>query len=450
MRSLASHVLMALLALSACTDIDRAFSPAPLPAKALAMPSEAQWWRAFNDPLMNELAGQFFAQNIDIRIAQLRIDEARGLERQQRASWFPAIDANGSAKRSNDGFGQTSPVSILQGGFDATWELDLFGRTGATVDAAEARRVASEASAQEVQQSVLAELLRAIVQWRQEQSRLATSTVLKQAQAEEVRLRTLRHQAGLTDASTLARARAQQLEVAAEIPLAQAGIQNAQAQMERLLGVDDGTLSERLAREPQRDIAVPKAEQLEKLPLQLLAQRPDVRAARAELLAARADLRAAEAALWPRISLTGFFGARDVSAPLPLADNPIWALAANIGVPLLDFGRLRGAIDSADARAEAALLQYENTTRRAAEETRIALTDSIGALAALESQQRSLADRTDALALATERTKRGLRDMTDVTTAQTELDRASLLVIERRRAAALAYIRLQKSLSPGF
>ena len=448
MRKAPHWLLAALLALGGCTDMDRLFNPAATQAAPLKVPEESQWWRAFNDPLMNELAQRLWVQNLDLRIAQQRISEARGLERQQRSGWFPSVDATGSAQRGNDGFGQTGPATILQGGFDATWELDLFGRTSAAVDAAQARRVASEASAQEVQQSVLAELLRSIVQWRQEQARLATSTTLEQAQAEEVELLSVRQQAGLSDASALASARAQQLEIAAEIPLARAGMQGAQAQMERLLGLDDGALSERLQKEPPRELAIPTAQQMDQLPLQALAQRPDVRVARAELVAAQADLREAEAALWPRISLTGFFGARDVNVPLPLAGNPIWSLAGSIGLPLLDFGRLRGAIDSADARANAAMLRYEDTARRAAEETRIALSDSIGSLVALDTQQRSLADRKDALGLAKERNRRGLRDMTDVTTAQTELDRASLLVVERRRAAALAYIRLQKSLSP--
>lgn len=445
------RLLMVLLVLSACTDMDRLFIQESKPASAaMKVPKQAQWWRAFNDPLMDELAQRLWSQNLDLLIAQQRIVEARGLERQLRGSWFPSVDANGSMQRSNNGFGQVKPVSILEGGFDATWELDLFGRIEASVDAARARRVASEAEAQEVQQSVLAELLRTIVQWRQEQARLATSITLEKAQAEEVRLLGIRQQAGLSDASRLTRARAQQLEIGAEIPLARAGMQSAQAQIERLLGLDDDALSERLSREPQRELTVPTVQQINRVPLRLLAQRPDIRVARAELLAAQADLGAAEAALWPRISLTSFFGARDTNAALPLADNPIWSIAGNIGLPLLDFGRLRGAIDSADARTKAALLRYEDATRRAVEETRIALSDSIGSLAALETQQRSLSDRKDALGLAQERMRSGLRDMTDVTTSQTELDRASLLVIERRRAAALAYIRLQKSLSPGF
>lgn len=442
--------LIALLCISACTGADRWFAPAENLTRTVKLTEGQQWWRQFDDPLMNDLTEQLWAENLELQIAQTRIDEARGLLRQQRGGWFPSVDATGSASRANDGFGQVKPASILQGGFDASWELDAFGRMSAGVDAAQARLVAREATALEVQQSVLAELLSSIVRWRQAQERTEVSKALSGTQREEVRLLEVRHKAGLTDASALARARAQLLEISAEIPVAQARMRQAQAQMERLLGLKDGALTERLKATSRHTIAIPRPAQIQQISLESVAERPDMRAARAELLAAQADLKAAEAALWPRISLSGFFGARDVSVALPLADNPIWSLASSITVPLLNFGTLRGAVDTSNARAHSAMLQYENTAQRAVEETRIALEDALGRIEAAQVQQRSLQDRKDAVVLATERNRSGLKDMTEVTTAQAELDRASLLSIDHSVEAALAYVRLQKSLGLGF
>jgi outer membrane protein TolC len=122
------------------------------------------------------------------------------------------------------------------------------------------------------------------------------------------------------------------------------------------------------------------------------------------------------------------------------------ALASGITAPLLNFGRLQGAIDTSDARANAASLSYQNASLTALQETKSALSDYLNGISAADEQKRALDHRKDTVILASERFKRGLTDMTDVTTAQSELNQATLLYIDRKTAAAIAYVRLNKAL----
>jgi outer membrane protein TolC len=130
-----------------------------------------------------------------------------------------------------------------------------------------------------------------------------------------------------------------------------------------------------------------------------------------------------------------------------LSSNPVWSLASSLTAPLINFCRLRSEIDASNARANAALLQYENATNLALQETKTALSDYLNGVNTVKAQEEALINRQEAVRLARIRFDRGLTDMTDLTTAQAELDEATLSLITLQTQTAIAYIRLQKALT---
>jgi outer membrane protein TolC len=218
--------------------------------------------------------------------------------------------------------------------------------------------------------------------------------------------------------------------------------------MERLLGQEPESLAETLKDFAQPALFVPQPLEGLDIPVETIRSRPDIRAAAFNLLAAQADLSEAEANLWPRITLSAFFGVQETSSGLEAvtASNPVWSLASAVTAPLINFGRLRGAVDAADARAQRAVLEYENAVLLALQEARTALSDYLNGVNAVNQQATALKHRQETVALAQERFNRGLTDMTDLTTAQAELDQATIALIDRKAAAAIAFVRLQKAL----
>lgn len=439
------------LLVSGCADIQSYWQAATAPKNDVTViAADNRWWQQFNDPLMDQLADQLLAQNIDIKIAQARVDEARGQVRVASSSWFPQISRIGNAKRGTDQVFLTTPRTIASGGFDATWEIDIFGSTRTRVSSADALEIAASASVEDVQNSVLAELVKTVVEWHQARQVVKETNDLLVAQEDQVKLLNSRAKAGLIDASFKERAQAEYAQTATQLPLSQAALEGAEYKIEKLLGKSSGELHVFLNSQPTKELNVPPADKVLELTIDSIRQRPDVRASKAQMLAAQSNLDAAEADLWPRLTIGGFLGMQANSSQIPSGDNPIWSISSGITSPILNFGRLHGAVDSADARARQAELTYENTTLGALQEAKTALSDYLNGINAVSRQAEALKHRRDAVQLAKKRFLRGLTDMTDLTTAQAELDQATLALINQKAATAIAFIRLQKAMGVAF
>ena len=443
-----SVLLLTLPVLLAGCETIKDFMPVrhPVEQAAPAVMGANRWWKPFNDPMMEQLADQLLAQNIDIKIAQARVDEARGQVRVARSGWFPDIFGSGLANRGDDQLGQSKASSIVKGGLDASWEIDVFGRTRSRFNSAENQEVAAQASVQDVQNFVIAELVKAVIEWHQARQTIKETNDLLVSQRDQVKLLHSRAKAGLIDASFMERAQAEYAQTATQLPLAQASLDAAEYKIEKLLGKSSGELHVFLTTQPSKELSVPQPDKTLDVAIDTIRSRPDIRAAKAQMLAAESNLDAAEADLWPRLTISGFFGAQATSGAVLAADNPIWSLASGVSAPLLNFGRLHGAVDSADARAQQAALAYENATLGALQEAKTALSDYLNGINAVTRQSEALNHRRDAVKLAKKRFVRGLTDMTDLTTAQAELDQATLALISQKAATAIAFIRLQKAM----
>jgi multidrug efflux system outer membrane protein len=158
-------------------------------------------------PVDGYTRGHADRENIDIKIAATRVTEARAIARQAHARYFPELNLTGSSTRGNTQPGSTEAVTISRGGFDAAWEVDLFGSVRADNAAAIARARAANSDAQNIRNTVLTDLLRAIIEWRQATQTARATTALLAAQDEQINLFSIRVAAGLIDNTLVTRAR---------------------------------------------------------------------------------------------------------------------------------------------------------------------------------------------------------------------------------------------------
>jgi NodT family efflux transporter outer membrane factor (OMF) lipoprotein len=346
----------------------------------------AGWWAQFTDAALEPLIERALAQNLDIRAAEARLAETRANERASSANLFPAIDTTLGAQRRSTRSGSNNNTSnlvrgsnvggseLFQAGFDASWELDVFGRLGSRRDAATATRIASESDRDDARLSLIAELLRNYVELRLNQQQKIISEQNATAQQNTVRIIQARYDEGLESQLQLSRAKSVLASTQSEIPRYDALSRAAAYRIDVLLTQDTGTAArELLAQETAAEIPFAEPTLVLETPLDVIRQRPDIRAAQARLLAASALNNAAIADLYPRLSLSGAFGYASSSVgDLFQKSTEIWSVGGNLLYPLFDFGRLRAAADASDARAEQALIAYESTVRTALQEVETA------------------------------------------------------------------------------
>lgn len=408
----------------------------------------APWWEVFKDPLMNHLATQMLDQNLDLKLAKARIEEARALHYIAQSNLLPDLSLQGTATRGNTAIGTLRPQGFMQLGFDATWEADLFGTNQASLSAQSARLQGALFNAVDVKRVVVAELIRNVIVWRQAHQTLCQTQQILTLRGQQIALLQARFQAGLMDARTLTQAQAQRQQTASSLELRKAAVIQTQYSLENLMGMKPESLTSLLSASKNAKLSIPHPKVAFAIPLQAIRRRPDVQVAGAALLAAKAEVQKAEADLWPKLNLGAFFGARDTTSGLGLvtAPNPIWSLSSGLLMPLLNFGRLKQAVKTADARCQQAAIIYKKTVLSALQEAHTALSDYVKAINALAQQQAALKQLQKNVDLAQERHARGLTDRLAVLAAELVREESMLDLIQRQQASALAYVRLKKAL----
>ena len=375
-------VLAAALALAACsTPPVRERPPLPAayyaPAGDAARPADpaalAYWWRQFDDPVLDQLVRESLLANADVRIAVSRVDEARAVFSERRWDLAPHVTAGVEGTRTKqpvEGQGRVETDSY-SAGFDAAWELDLFGRVRRSAEAAHADLQAQRNDLQAMQVTVAAEVARNYFELRGTQKRLDVARRILVSLGETQRLTESRFDLGagsqLEVQSSLARVKA----VEAEVPLLETAEGQSRHRLAVLVGKRPGELDALLA--PREAPAFAKA-----LPIgdttELLRQRPDVRAAERRLAAATARVGVATADLFPRVSLRGFVGFLSGGwGNLFNGDNRAWQVTPSISWAAFDMGSVRARLRASEAQADGVAAQYEKTVLGALEDTENAL-----------------------------------------------------------------------------
>jgi NodT family efflux transporter outer membrane factor (OMF) lipoprotein len=329
---------------------------------------EAAWWTAFHDPVLDALVATAERQNLDVRIAAARVREARALRGGARAELFPQLAASAelAAGRQRAGGDVTTSGQLAA---EVSWEVDVFGRLRGAARAAAAELAASAADRDAVRVSTVAEVARSYIELRlfQQQREIAEKNAA--AQDQTLRIARSRFEQGLTSRLDVARSEAIRAATRSQVAQAEELAESARHRLVLLLA----TTPEELSRTLPAAGAIPQADAVGVLltPRQVIAQRPDVRAAERRLLAAAARREAAVALQWPRLTLAGLIGvgADDLAAG---GASLVWSAGAGLLAPIFDFGRIRAQIDAADARQEQAYLAYERSARAALSEVQTA------------------------------------------------------------------------------
>ncbi len=425
-------------------------------------PAPETWWALLGDKILNDLIKKAVGANLDIRIAKARLRESRAGRNAARAGLFPAIDASGSVitQRQSENSPSTlrlppplpSPSltsDLYEIGFDAAWEIDVFGGVRRSAEAADARLAAVRANRDDVIRIVLAEVALNYIELRGLQRRKAVLERNIRVQQDTLAFTRNRLASGLGAALEVSQARAQLLATEAALPGIDAGIQLRLFQINTLLGEHPG--DRRTALMVHKALpALPDA-LFSDIPSEVLRRRPDVRSAERRLAAEIADIGVATADLFPKFSLLGGIGLASASGgDLFESASRFWRLGPSMRWSLFQGGRIRANIEAQKAQSEASLAQYEKTVLTVLQEVNTALVDHGHERKTAASLKTAMAESQRSVDLSTALYQEGLSDI--LTVLNTE---SRLLTVEDEYARSLtrewtSLIRLYKALGGGW
>jgi NodT family efflux transporter outer membrane factor (OMF) lipoprotein len=468
---------------AAHSAITAADAPAPISSDG---PIEEAWWKAFQDPMLERLEQRVVTQNLDVRTATLQLTASRLEARITAGALWPTLNGNASYEREkasqqgllslfgSAGAGTTpgseasgtfgsgaggapgsiatilsEPLSLWQYGFDASWEIDLWGAARRALQAARATVQASQEDLRGVLIAQRAEVARDYLTLRGVQAQRAIVEATLVADRDTASIVERRVNAGMTPQQDLISAQSEVDYVASQLPAL--GQQEAQLinALSLLLGSPPDTLREELL------AAVPPPATLPQvalgMPSELARRRPDIRGAEAKLQAATAQIGVAVAALYPSITLTGSFGLQALDfAKLGSWSARQYALGPSLTLPLFEGGRLRGTVELRKVQQQQAAIAYQQTVLQAWHD----IANGLNAYAAEQERLRRLtraAQQSDgALGIATERYRSGIDPYLNVLTAQRTLLQYQLEAAQSLPSAQSDLIQLYKALGGGW
>lgn len=383
-----------------------------------------RWWDAFDDPELSSLVARATAANKDLVLATARVAEAQSLYRATRSAEFPSLDSGAGVdyERSsvNALFPGGSDATVWSVGVSASWEVDLFGRVRRSVESSEASFEATDEDRRAVLVAVIAEVAAAYVDVRTIQRRLDVARQNLASQGKIVDLTKIRFEGGIASSLDVAQAESIYANTRTFIPPLEAELARQMNRLSVLLGENPGPLSaEFVAAAP---IPAPPAEMTVSLPVDMVRQRPDVRASERQLAAQTAKIGVATADLYPRLTLLGTFGF-DATDFKDLFQGPSRSYSVGPAVRwnVFDAGRIRALIGAEEARTAGALAAYEQTILLALEEVENALVTYARLREQREASVEAIRAATVSLDLATALYKDGLADFQNVLDAQRTL-----------------------------
>jgi len=417
----------------------------------------AAWWKTFNDPELNSLITRAVQSNLVLRVAEAHVREARAQRSVVASELGPDVAAAGSYSRnrySQNGFPPLPPTvpldyNLYQAGFDAIWELDVFGGTRRAVEAADASIQAAQFGRDDVLRTLLSEVARNYVEARSYQQRLVITRENIQAQQRIVKLTTDLFQAGLTSELDVQQGEALLAATESQVPVFETGFRNSTYQLDVLLGQRSGTVLDELSKEtpiPATPPRVPVG-----LPSDLLLRRPDIRRAERELAAATAKIGEAKADFFPKFSLTGDVGLTSVSASdWWTAGSRFWSAGPSVVWPVFESGRILANVHVQNARESAALDGYQQTVLVAFQEVDSALTAYANEQIRRQSLSQSVQADQKALDLAENLYRQGLTDFIRVLVSQRALYEAQDALVVSDQLVASDLVALYKALGGGW
>lgn len=434
-------------------------------------PLPADWWRGFADPVLDELEKRAFAASPDLQTAALHFTQARVQRGNAAAAGLPQVNASagashqrqseyGASTRLFDALGSSQsgldrnqlakllgePYELYQGGFDASWEIDLWGKVRRSLEAADASVAEQDALLDQARLSLASDVAQDYFDLRATQRRIAITREDIAALSERIELMTARTEGGINDHFDLERQRTELQAAEAQLPglLAQEASQINRITL--LLGQTPGSLADLLKPQDSDRIAVLPDLALG-LPSELALRRPDIRAAEARLHSATANIGVAQADLYPSIRLGGGFNLESYKAG-NLFDwaSRSYSIGPTIDLPLFDGGRRKRVVRLRELEQKEAAVAFQQTVLKAWQE----IGDALTAYAAEQQQNGKLAARQDsarqALDLAIARYKGGIVTWLDVLESQRAFLQARRDLADSNMRLGTRYVAVNKAM----
>lgn len=422
-------------------------------ARALQAVSSAaslqSWWTEFRDPTLDRLVREAVAGNLDLKLAAARIREARAARGIAASAGLPQVGANAAYARTHNSPLRPGDRSVFEAGFDASWEIDVFGGVRRDKEAALADVQAAEEGRREVLVTLLADVGRSYLELRGTQQQLRILEETLAAEQDTLDIAKARLEAGLGAELDVARAEGLLKANEADGPVLEREIREAIYRLGVLVGKEPGALATEL--ETPSGIPPAPPEIPLTLPSELLSRRPDLKRAERELAAATARIGVARADLFPRFSILGSFGRRTESiGDFGKGAAAFWNIVPAVRWPIFAGGRIRANIEVQDARQEQALLQYEKQILTALEEVETALSAHTRERSREASLRAAVDSTRRALALATDRYTSGLENFLSVLDAQRSVYAAEDQLVRSERNTAVTLIAVYKALGGGW
>lgn len=421
------------------------------------VPINAEWWTQLGDPVLNSLVSQTLAGSPDLKAAVARVEQARGQRGIAQAALYPQVDAVGGASRTglsaNTSSGGRVPTArtnkLYEAGFDANWELDIFGFNRHGAEAARANLSASRADAEAVRLGLIAEVVRDYVDLRATEQRVELAQASSQSQAETLRLIEARYRAGDINGLDLAAAQTAQATVEANVPLLNQQREALRTALAVLAGVPPTTFTVSDSAVAMTSLTLPPVPA--GLPATLLERRADVVAAAQRVRASTALINQAETALLPSFSLTASTGvASSELANLFASGSGVWGLGLAVTQPIFHAGATLAAIRERKGVEAEVVANYQKTVLVALQDVDLAL----NGLTQETARQKSLAFAATAgarnLDLSGKLYKAGEINYLNLLDAQRSSYASADAALQSRASLAANWVALVKALGGGY
>jgi outer membrane protein, multidrug efflux system len=418
-----------------------------------------RWWALYRDPVLERLVEEALAQNRDLAIAAARVEEARALLRITDADRAPSIDATARGDRSRSSERSSMPLppgvalerETYRAQLNVAYELDLWGRLRGASNAARAQLLATQAGRDTVRITLASQVVQSYFTLVALDEQIEVTRRTLGLRGENLDLQKHRHKAGLITDFNLRQLEAEVAAARAQLPQLEQRRTSVEVALSVLLGrspraITSDTIGVQAGQTDQPVAVIPEG-----LPSDLLLRRPDIAESEQRLIAANAQIGVARAALFPRISLTGYLGSDSASlGNLFSGPATIWQLAFGLAQPIFQGGRLRAEVDAVRAREQQALAQYQKTVQVAFGEVREALVAQSRTREVFAAEDERVAALRETLRLARIRFENGLSSQLEVIDAERNLLQAELNRIDALRAQRAAIADVVRTLGGGW
>jgi multidrug efflux system outer membrane protein len=429
---------------------------APVDPNAASAAIARDWWKVYDDPLLNDLVGAAITNNPNIRLAIARVDEAQAALRETNAAFFPSVDYSGAGTRARIGVagggqGTTATGQVFHGNIynaqaGVSYELDLWGKLRRASESSRASLLATTYARDVTSLSLASTTAQAYFALRSLDAQISVTQNTLQAVGESLDIARKRLDAGYT--SALDFAQADSLRAQTQVQLRE--LRRQRAVQEHQLGNLTSNLSLRIAPGSIDSLPVPISPP-PGLPSTLLERRPDVARDEQSLVAANAEIGVAKAALFPTFSLTGAYGGQSFDlSDLLKAPFRFWNIGLGVTGPIFAGGKYIARLDEAKARGDQQIASYQTTVESAFSEVADALTNVSESNAAEAEVMTQVEAARRTLRLSKLRYDAGYSAYLDVLDATRTANSAELTLVQNRAARLNYSVDLVKALGGGW